>query len=144
MPSRVFHVARAKHHLEVAEHLATTEQFVDWAVVALFYAAHQWVHSSLSGQPGLAKDERHPRKHTGGPGDGQGGRGTNQLVAELYPEISAAYRSLFDLSRRTRYDLKLLNGGFPPYSLAKMQFKTVQQRCEALNGTRSDIPTQQP
>lgn len=145
MPSRAFHLARAKHHLEVADHLAGNEDHVDWAMVALFYSAHQYVHSALSGEPALGKDERHPRKHTGGPGEEQGGRGTNQIVADLYPEISIAYRSLYDLSRRTRYDLRMLGGGpLPAYALAKLQFRTVAEHCTKLNGSRPDVPTQAP
>lgn len=145
MPSRPFHVARATHHLEVAEHLSKDEQYVDWAVVALFYSAHQWVHSALSGEPTLAKDERHPRKHTGGPGAQVGGRGTNQIVAALFPaNVHEAYRSLHDLSRRTRYDMDRLQGPFPPYLLAKMQFEVVRKHCQALNTGRPDIPTQRP
>jgi hypothetical protein len=145
MGSRVFHLARADHNLKVAEHLAEHEEYADWAVVALFYAAHQWVHSALSGEPELVKDERHPRKHTGGPGAAQGGRGTNQLVAALYPrDVNEAYRSLHDLSRRTRYDMDRLAPDAAAYRLAKLQFTTVRQFCEHLNAGRTDIPTQRP
>ncbi|MGV8979184.1 MAG: hypothetical protein ACOH17_14185 [Cellulomonas sp.] len=141
MSSRAQHLARAKHHLEVADHLSGQTEYIDWAGVALFYAAHQMIHSCLSGEPGLAKDERHPRKHTGGPGEGRGGRGTNSLVADLYvDDVSVAYRSLYDLSRRTRYDFKQLG---EPWPLMMMQYKTVEAHCRALNAARPDRSTQE-
>ncbi|MGW6129710.1 hypothetical protein ACWFNE_06770 [Cellulomonas sp. NPDC055163] len=129
----------------MAEHLSGDDPYVDWAVVALFYSAHQWVHSALSGEPTLAKDERHPRKHSGGPAAQVGGRGTNQIVAALFPEdVQVAYRSLDEMSRRTRYDMDRLQGQFPPYLLMKMQFEVVRKHCHALNSARPDIPTQHP
>ena len=119
MGSREWHLARAKRHKEAADHLAAND-FDDWAAVALFYSAHQYVHSALSGDPTLPRDERHPRKHTAPPGPESGGRGTNQLVAALFPdEINVAYRSLFEASHRTRYDFQQLGPG--AYKLLEMQ-----------------------
>jgi hypothetical protein len=139
--SRAHHLARAKHHLEVANHLGAQTEYVDWAGVALFYAAHQLIHSCLSGEPELAKDERHPRKHTGGPGPGRGGRGTNLLVTDLYDEdLNVAYRSLYDLSRRTRYDYHQLG---EPWPLMMLQYKTVEAHCCRLNASRPDRNTQE-
>ena len=141
MGARQWHVARAKHHLEVAEFLAVT--YVDWAAVALFYSALQYVHSSLADEPGLRKDERHPRKHTAPAGEANGGRGINQLVRDLYPAIQIAYMSLFDASRRTRYDFDQL-GHDQVWPLLKAQHRVVVDYCVSLNGTRPPISTQSP
>lgn len=144
MGSREFHLRRASHHLEVAEHLSGTPDYVDWAVVALFYAAHQMVHSALSGEPRLSKDERHPRKHTSHGGPGTGGKGTNQMVRNLYPSaVHVAYRSLYEASLRTRYDMDKLGVGS---TLARFrgQFDTVELHCKMLNMTRPDRNTQEP
>ena len=92
MGARKWHVARAEHHLEVGQHLQG--RYEDWAAVALAYSALHYVHSSLADEPALLKDERHPRKHTAPAGAGNGGRGTNQLVRDLYPSIHVQYRSL--------------------------------------------------
>lgn len=144
MGARDWHVSRAKRHLEVAEFLADSEHY-DWAAVALFYSAHQWVHSSLADEPDLVRDERHPRKHT--MPSGRDGRGTTQLVAALYPSIEVSYRSLFDLSWRTRYDFKHLAMGMGEaqlWKLAMSQFSDVRTFCKSLNGTRPKISTQAP
>jgi hypothetical protein len=137
MGTRKWHVSRAEHHKEVANHLRDHSYF-DWAAVALAYAAHQYVHSVLSGEPGLARDERHPRKHTAPPGSGHGGRGTNQLVNAIFPgPVSEAHASLFEAGRRTRYDVERLGGG-TAYALLELQYKTVRDHCIAVNKTRPD------
>jgi hypothetical protein len=146
MGTRNWHIARANRHLEVAEFLAAGSQH-DWAAVALFYSAHQWVHSSLADEPCLARDERHPRKHTMPPGEGSGGRGTTQLVAAQYPEIEVQYRSLFEMSWRTRYDWNKLSTGMDEPTLWKLlswQFDEVRSHCQDLNKTRPTISTQAP
>lgn len=146
MGARDWHVARARRHLEVAEFLADSGHY-DWAGVALFYSAHQWVHSSLADEPALRRDERHPRKHTAPAGEDTGGRGTSQLVAALYPNISHAYRSLFDFSHRTRYDVQVLSRNMGETQLWRLlfaQFREVKQHCHALNGTRGTVSTQAP
>ena len=145
MGARNWHIARAKRHLEVAEFLADNGHY-DWAAVALFYSAHQWVHSSLADEQGLARDERHPRKHTMPPGEGSGGRGTNQLVSALYGGINVQYRSLFDMSWRTRYDWDKLANGMDDrlWILLKMQYNEVRKHCQSLNCTRPTISTQAP
>lgn len=137
MGARAWHIARAKHHKEVADYLSGPH--VDWAAVALFYSALHWVHSSLADEPGLAKDERHPRKHTAPAGSGNGGRGVNQLVRDLYPSVHPAYISLFDISRRTRYDVDKLGAG--AWTLLNLQLNTIRGHCEALNASR---PAQSP
>ncbi|WP_030526594.1 hypothetical protein [Phycicoccus jejuensis] len=142
MGTRNWHLSRAKHHKEVADHLHR-EGFDDWAAVALAYAAHQWVHSVLSGEPGLRKDERHPRKHVSPPGAAHGGRGTNQLVDALFPDDEAiAYASLFEAGRRTRYDIvKLGDNG---YMLLEMQFRQLKKYCEHVNAGRPDRRAEEP
>lgn len=145
MGARKWHVTRAKRHKDAADFLAVGE-FEDWACVALSYAAHQWVHSTLSGEPALPKDERHPRKHTAGPHPGHGGRGTNQLVNALFPDdIAECYASLFEAGRRTRYDIDLLGKDkATAYKLLEMQYANLTKYCRGINDGRDDISTQAP
>jgi hypothetical protein len=117
-------------------------QHTDWAAVALFYAADQWVHSSLADEPDLPKDERHPRKHTAPAGEDTGGRGTNQLVRDLFPEIHVQYRSLMEASHRTRYDFEQL--GAMAWPLLQRQYGDVRAFCRARNATRPTRSTQEP
>lgn len=138
MGHRNWHLARAKHHKSVADFLVSTHE--DWAAVALSYSALHYVHSSLADELGVPKDERHPRKHTAPAGPSNGGRGTNQMVRDLYPSIHVAYRSLFEMGRRTRYDINTL--GPQAYKLLLVQFESVKNFCVSLNGTRSPVPSQ--
>jgi len=140
MGARNWHAARATHHKRVADHLEPT--FPDWAAVALFYSAMHLVHSSLADEPGVSKDERHPRKHSAKAGEEHGGRGTNQMVRDLYPEIHEQYRSLCEMSHRTRYDMDQL--GPQAYPLLVRQWKDVRAFCEGRNQGRPTIPTQAP
>ena len=140
MGARTWHAARAKHHKEVADFLK--DKYPDWAAVALFYSALSYVHSSLADEPSLAKDERHPRKHTAPPGSANAGRGVNQLVRDLYPAIHTQYMSLFEMSRRTRYDFEKL--GSMAYPMLVLQWKSVADFCTGLNQGRPTIPTQAP
>lgn len=137
MPSRSFHLARAKYDKQVSDFLI--EQHPDWGLVALFYSAMHYVHSSLSDEPGTPKDERHPRAHTSMQ---PGARGTNQMVLLKYPSISQAYMSLQELSHRTRYDVLKLGSMTIPG--AQMHWKSIKAFCEGLNSTRETIPTQAP
>jgi len=141
MGARNWHVSRAKHHFEVAEHLS--QKYLDWAAVALFYSALHYVHSSLADEPTLLKDERHPRKHTAPAGQANAGRGVNQLVRDLYGGIQVSYISLFELSRRTRYDVHQL-GGLTVWPLLKRQHHDVETFCVNLNNTRPPMSTQAP
>jgi hypothetical protein len=145
MGARNWHASRAKRHLEVSDFLVDAEHF-DWAAVALFYSAHQWIHSSLADEPQLVRDERHPRKHTMPPGSGNGGRGTNQLVSALYPGIEVQFRSLFEMSLRTRYDWNKLAQGMDKaqWQLLFKQYRDVRSFTQHLNGTRPTISTQAP
>ena len=140
MGSRKWHLARAEHHLKTADHLAQTPQFMDWAFVALFYAAHQQVHSVLSGEPSLVKDERHPRKHNSPYKASEGGRGTNDLVGAFMRSIQRDYMSLFEAGRRTRYETPLL--GDDAYRKFRDQHDRIAKFCELTNRTREDISTQ--
>ncbi len=135
MGVRKWHLARAAHHREVYDFLAGTHD--DWALVALFYSAMQYVHSSLADEEHLPKDERHPRKHSGLE---PGARGVNQLVAATYPEIYKQYMSLFDLSLRTRYDIAQLGDMVMP--LAERQWREIKNHCTTLNNGRPWIPSQ--
>lgn len=142
MGNRAWHLARAKRHKEVADFLRDSG-YEDWAMVALAYAAHAVVHSTLSGDPALARDERHPRKHTSPPGSGMGGRGTNQLVNAAFPhDVAEAYSSLFEMGRRSRYDVQKL--GPSAYRLLELQYRTVFDYCAGINASRPDRSTQEP
>ena len=129
MGVRRWHIKRAEHHKKASDHMLG--QFDDWAVVALFYSALHFVHSSLADEESLAKDERNPRKHSG---VGLGSRGTNQLVQALYPQIHVQYRSLFEASLRTRYDIARLGSAAIP--MLTKQWDEVKQFCEGLNQGR--------
>lgn len=137
MPSRTFHLAKAKYDKEVSDFLM--EKHADWGLVALFYSALHYVHSSLADEPNTPKDERHPRAHTSMQ---PGARGTNQMVADRFPSILTAYMSLQELSHRTRYDVDKLG----PLTVqgALMHWRSIKTYCEALNATRDKIPTQEP
>ena len=135
MGVRKWHLARAVHHKEVSDYLL--EPYPDWAMVALFYSALHYVHSSLADEPDLGKDERHPRKHTGFE---MGARGTNQIVVSQYGQIATAYSSLFELSHRTRYDIAQLGAMTVPG--AQLQWQTIKDFCEALNDSRPWIKSQ--
>jgi hypothetical protein len=137
MPSRSFHLARARYDKQVSDFLI--EKHPDWGLVALFYSAMHYVHSSLADEPNTPKDERHPRAHTSME---PGARGTNQMVAERFPTIAQAYMSLQELSHRTRYDVLKLG----PITIpgARIHWTSIKNFCEALNGTREKIPTQAP
>lgn len=142
MGARKWHVSRANHNKEVADFLAKNSHH-DWAAVALFYAALHWVHSSLADEATLPRDERHPRKHTSPPG--VDGRGVNQLVRDLYPGIHDEYISLFDMSRRTRYDYDELSKSLSSEAVWQLllgQYQSVRKHCNSLNGTRTTISTQ--
>lgn len=137
MGARHWHLERAKHNKKASESMGS--EFEDWAVIALFYSALHYVQSSLADEPDLLKDERHPRKHSS---NEPGNRGTNQLVADLYPSISIQYRSLMEMSHRTRYDAAKLGPTVLPMLLK--QWKDVKTFCEGLNQTRPTVSTQAP
>lgn len=137
MGTRAWHLERAKHNKKASDFLAS--QFVDWAVISLFYSALHYVQSSLADESSLGKDERHPRKHSG---NEIGCRGTNQLVAAMYPQINTQYRSLMEMSHRTRYDVHTLGPTALPMLIK--QWKDIKTFCEGLNQTRGTIPTQAP
>lgn len=132
--NRANHLARAEHCKAASERLE--DGFKDWAAVALFYSALHYVHSCLADEPGLVKDERHPRKHSRPAG--QDLRGTNQLVRDIYPEINVQYRSLEELSHRTRYDLGVL--GPMAWPMAQRQWTEVKYFCEGKNQGRHPLP----
>jgi hypothetical protein len=140
--ARRWHIARAEYHKEVAEHLRHQTDYEDWSLVALYYSALHFVDSILADDPDLPKDERHPRKHSGlEPGQ----RGRNQLVADRLSVIRADYRSLEDLSRRTRYDAqKLQQDAATAYDLALPQWQHIEQYARMMHMTRTVIPTDAP
>lgn len=139
MGHRDWHVARAKHNKRAAD--SFLDEYADWACTALFYSAYHYVQSALADEADLHKDERHPRKHTGFEHDS---RGMNQLVAAVYPSINRSYKSLYDLSRRTRYDVDMLNKSITKsglddrmaFVLATVQWQEVRDFCLTRNKDR--------
>jgi hypothetical protein len=138
MGTRKWHLARAERNKQASE--AFQADFPEWAVTALFYSALHYVHSSLADEPGLPKDERHPRKHTALASEA--GRGTNQLVRDRFPEINVAYRSLVEFGHKSRYDVLNLDDRTIP--LLTLQWKQIKDYCEGLNQGRHTISTQAP
>lgn len=141
MGTRSWHIERSKHHREAADYLALNTDFLDWAVVALFYSAHQAVHSCLSGDKMLPKDERHPRKHVAPGNFASGGRGTNQLVRDRMSPIYRDYSSLYDASRRTRYDMLALGRTYEDWAAL---LDNIVRWTSAVNSTRPDISSEAP
>jgi hypothetical protein len=142
MPSRSWHWAKAQHNKAVADHLHGETEFDDWAVTALFYSALHAAHSVIADEPKLAKDERHPRKHSSPGRDGDGGRGTNQLVREFFPgPIHRQYRDLYEASRRTRYDHRALGS---PYARYLAMCLEVHRYAQMMHMARPILPTDRP
>lgn len=106
MGSAKFHISRAERNYEAC--LYMKPEFPEWAGVALFYSALHYVDAALANEQHLNKDERNPRKHVGFE---RGARGRNQIVQSEYRAIATEYNSLYDMSRRSRYDLGRLSEG---------------------------------
>jgi hypothetical protein len=102
MPSAEYHLRRADDHRKVAEALLADE-VLDWYAVALFYSALHEIDAVLANEPMLSNRQKHPGKHAGPPSGHVVGR--NDLVRVVAGErVAIAYRSLYELSRRARYD----------------------------------------
>jgi hypothetical protein len=125
MPERKYHMRKAAYNTQVSEHLKDETPYLDWAVTSLFYSALHLVDAFLDGERDLPKDERHPRKHSANPGAGNGGRGRNQLVGALMQPIQKQYRSLEEASRRSRYDMEVLDRD--AYDKLMVQYREVEQ-----------------
>lgn len=138
MGARVWHIARAERNKDASD--AFEADWPEWCIVALFYSALHYVHSSLADETDLVRDERHPRKHSS-PG-GEDGRGLNQLVRDMYPDIHAQYRSLFELGHRTRYDVERLGPLAIP--MARKQWSDIKEFCETRNVSRPALKARQP
>lgn len=89
----------------------------------------------------LKKDERHPRKHVAPGGFQSGGRGTNQLVRDRMSPIYRDYISLYEASRRTRYDMLELGRSFQDWAAL---LENIVRWTSAINSTRPDVPTEAP
>lgn len=143
MGARSWHVACAEHHKSAAKHIQTDEEYLDWAVVALFYAANHFVHSVLADIEEVGKDERHPRKHTAPRGVDSGGRGTNQMVRDYCNPIRRQYMDLYEASRRTRYDVNRL-GERRAYEKFEEMLRRVEEYCRTMHVARPVLPSDAP
>lgn len=143
MGIRIWHVKRAEYHKEVAEHLRNDTNYEDWALVALYYSALHFVDSVLADDPQLPKDERNPRKHSG---TDPGRRGRTQLVNDRFPFAARkAYRSLEELSRRTRYDAAMLStDAQTAYDKALFEWAEMERYCRMMHLTRPALPSDAP
>ena len=121
MPERVYHHRKAQYNVEVAAHLRGQDELHRLGRHGLYAALH--LVDSMLAVSDLPKDEQHPRKHTANAGQGNGGRGRNQLIASEFGAIRKAYRSLEEASRRARYDLELLD----PHA-----YKRLQDQCQEI------------
>ena len=71
----------------------------------------------------------------------------NQLVRDVYPSINRSYKSLYELSRRTRYDVDALtksvsSGGLDDrtaFTLATLQWQEVRDFCLSRNKGRPAV-----
>jgi hypothetical protein len=127
MGSAKWHVARAKRNYEACEF--NRDEFPEWAGVALFYSALHYVDAALADERHLNKDERNPRKHVG---HEPSARGRNQIVAAEYPEIAVEYASLYEMSRRSRYDLGRLSESLDDGQVLTLfigQWETIKRFC---------------
>lgn len=94
------HLHKSEHNERFLEAVAqatdTPEDFGDWQVVVLFYAAVHLVDAWLS------RRDFHPTAHW----ESESGKppGRTNLVAKEMPFVWPHYRALHELSRRARYD----------------------------------------
>lgn len=138
MGSAQFHVARAQRNYEAC--MFMRPQYPEWAGVALFYSALHYVDAALADERHLNKDERNPRKHVGYERDA---RGRNQIVVGEYSEIATEYMSLYDMSRRSRYDLGRLSEGLGGDEVAALdlmigQWQNVKDFCLRRKSSRGN------
>ena len=135
MGSAKFHLARAERNFQACQFMRA--EFPEWAGVALFYSALHYVDWALADERQLNKDERNPRKHVGFE---PGARGRNQIVAKEYAEIAVEYNSLYDMSRRSRYDVGRLSQGLGDdnavLDLMIGQWRNVKEFCERRRAAR--------
>lgn len=106
---------RSAEHLGLARTLAEVKH--EWAAVAYFYAAYHLVRAALLDDPtfddlsscqrkhvDLRPEDRHVGSHHGKPRKVPREFGVNDLVALLYPGVSATYERLHQLSIDVRYE----------------------------------------
>lgn len=90
MPQPTEHIAQAEKNERLYERLVGTE-FNDWAITALFYAALHYVDAYFVSQTGVRPPNHNLR---------------NRLVDRTLNQarVSPAYRELYRLSRKVRYE----------------------------------------
>lgn len=143
MGVRAWHIKRAEYNKSVADHLRHQTEFEDWSLVTLFYSSLHFVDSVLADDPSLPKDERNPRKHTGAV-IGQRGR-TNLVRAQFPANVHRAYRSLEELSRRTRYDAAMLRTeSQTAYDKALTPWAEIERFARMMHMTRPALGSEVP
>ena len=89
MPSLREHLEKSKHNETLADLLATKNDYFDWAVTVLFYAALHYVDAVLS--VSRLDPLNHAQRHSA--------MGANDTLRRIFPE----YRNLETMSRNARY-----------------------------------------
>ncbi len=86
------HLEKARHNLAFLDSInLTDDDFADWAIVALFYAALHFVRAVLHDQ-----QRDHGTTHSR----------TQSAVQEVFPEVAAqSYERLYSRSRLVRYEV---------------------------------------
>lgn len=100
MASASKHLRYGLRHYESACRIGDAKEF-GWACVALFYSAHQLVHTIFDVDPGLRAEMRHPESHAD---PDLMSPGTNVVVKRHYRQVSVPYIDLFGTSTGIRYN----------------------------------------
>lgn len=92
MPDKSFHLQRKDHNLEARGFLQSAQQFYDWEITTLFYAALHYVDAYFAGITNTL--HQHPKSHM-----------KRQKLVNLYlGQIAVEYGKLSKLSENARYE----------------------------------------
>ena len=131
-PSHVDHAAHDERLLDILEHdlLPQHPEFLDWAIVVIFYAALHYTKAAL------IRDHEVFAPHHGGhhERDGRFVEGHNDLVHRLFPDdVRIAYDELFHRSIEARYGpfyrKKDPLGSLRQLALYRVQLETIKAAC---------------
>ncbi len=115
MPTREEHLWQADRAIRLANLLEQSDDFADWAVVGLAYAALHLVEGHFADQG------EHHQSHAS----------RNRAVRSLLPTIGAPYTSLQDAGRVARYEAA---GTLTPrdYEIARSSFSAIKETLRQL------------